>query len=183
VIGAPMHAAKGAGRVVGAAVRSVIAVVARRGSLISAVAIPLVCALTGLACDKPLACGDEVAVSDEAAAPRIIEASLPTQLAQDSWTLVLAVTFHDADADLSQGSVVFYLEREGNSAATQELLPAFKQSALDENTVDGTLTLPLRFDDDIEDGTEVDLGLQLVDGASLRSNCYGLSLAFEVNRR
>ncbi|HSI04934.1 MAG: hypothetical protein ACAI38_15555 [Myxococcota bacterium] len=145
-------------------------------------AIALVTALSGVACDKPLACGDQVAVSDQPEAPRIVEVSLPTQLAQDPWTLVLALTFHDANADLSGGSVVFYLGSEGESAATQALLPAFKLSALDEGSVDGTLTVPLRFDDDVEDGTDVDLGLQLVDGASLRSNCYGLSLAFEVNR-
>lgn len=145
-------------------------------------ALLVVATLAGVGCDKPLACGDEVAVSDAPEAPRIVEASVPAQLAEDSWTVILAVTFHDANADLSGGSVVFYLESDGDSAATQALLPAFKQSALDEAAMDGTLTLPLRFDDDVEDGTEVDLGLQLVDGASLRSNCYGLSLAFEVNR-
>ncbi len=133
-------------------------------------------------CDKPLACGDRVAVSDDPDAPRITDAALVSQLAQDSWTVILGVSFHDANADLADGSVVFYLASDGDSAATQALQPAFKLSALDEGSVDGTLTVPLRFDDDVEDSTEVDLGLQLVDGASLRSNCYGLSLAFEVNR-
>ncbi len=134
------------------------------------------------ACDKSLACGDDVAVSGQATAPRILDASVTSQLAQDPWTLVLAVTFNDANGDLADGSVVFYLARQSESAATQSLVPAFKQSALDAGAVEGTLVLPLRFDDDVEDGTEVDLGLQLVDGASLRSNCYGLSLAFEVSR-
>ena len=145
-------------------------------------AFVLAAALSAAACDKPLACGDKVAVSDDPEAPRILEATVPTQLAQDSWTLVLAVTFRDANADLAGGSVVFYLASEAESVATQALLPAFKQSALDEASTDGTLTVPLRFDDGVQDGSEVDLGLQLVDGASLRSNCYGLALAFEVNR-
>jgi hypothetical protein len=152
----------------------------RVADLAFTVALAAVC-LSG--CDKPLACGDKVAVSKAPEAPHILTASIPAQLAQDTWTLVLAVDFSDPDADLADGSVVFYLDEDSDSATSQPLRPAFKQSALEESVSDGTLILPLRFDDGINDGTNVHLGLQLVDGASLRSNCYGLEIDFEVSRR
>lgn len=140
-------------------------------------------ALAASACDGSGACGDSALVSDDPNAPRVLDAALPKQLEQDSWTLILTVDFEDANADLAEGSVVFYLGKQSDSATSQPLLPAFKQSTLEESATSGTLTVPLRFDDDISNGTKVDLGLQLVDSASLRSNCYGLALEFEVNRR
>ncbi len=139
--------------------------------------------LAASACDGSGACGDDVTVSHDANAPRVLDVSLVKQLEQDTWTLVFSIDFEDANADLDDGSVVFFLGRKSDSAATQPLLPAFKQSALEEGATSGTLILPLRFDDGISNGTKVDLGLQLVDRAALRSNCYGLALELEVNRR
>lgn len=144
----------------------------------------MVCASGGVtACNDSRACGDKLVVSSVPEAPHIASADVATQLEEDSWTLALSVDFADANADLASGSIVFYLEDQSDSATLQPLRPAFKQSALSESATSGTLVLPLRFDDGISDGANVHLGLQLVDGASLRSNCYGLALAFEVTRR
>lgn len=134
-------------------------------------------------CEQPLACGDNVRVSSDVNAPVINNVVLVDQLEQDPWTLVLTLDFRDADGNLAAGDVVFYLNNDGDSATSQSLLPTFKQSAISEEATSGTLVLPLRFDDTVGDGVEIDLGMQLVDAEVLHSNCYGLTLEFEVTGR
>lgn len=132
------------------------------------------------ACDSPMACGDKVTVSRSVEAPVIASADVASQLAQDTWTVVLGVDFTDADGDLGDGKVEFHLNDKSNAASSQPLLAVFHESAVDVGATAGSLTVPLRFDDTIRNGTDVHLGLQLIDQAGHRSNCYGLALAFEV---
>jgi hypothetical protein len=134
-----------------------------------------------LVCLRPLACGDVNAQSTDLRAPVILDADLASQLEQDPWTIVLTMDFADTDGNLAAGAITFYLGSSAGSAATQDLLSSFKQSALAETATSGTLVLPLRFDETVRNGAQVDLGMQVVDGEGLHSNCYGLTLAFEVN--
>lgn len=133
-----------------------------------------------LVCVKPLACGDVDPPSTIASAPSIVDATLASQLAEDPWTLVLTLDFSDSDGNLAAGEASFYLGGDANSRSTQPLVTAFKQSALAEDATSGQLVVPLRFDDNVRDGADVDLGIQLSDGGGLHSNCYGLTLHFEV---
>lgn len=136
------------------------------------------------ACHDREACGDHANVSSDPAAPVIDSASVVSQLAEDSWTVVFGIDYEDSSGDLSQGDVVFYLNNSASNASTQDLAPAFKQSAIAEGTPSGQLIVPVRFDSSgIHNGADVDLGLQLIDGAALHSNCYGLTLKFEVSGR
>ncbi|MBC7792733.1 MAG: hypothetical protein H7Z43_03415 [Clostridia bacterium] len=113
-------------------------------------------------------------------APTIRDGKLASQLAQDPWTLVVTLDFSDTDGNLAHGNITFYLGGSGDSAARQDLLAAFKQSVLAEDATSGRLVLPLRFDESVGDGERVNLGLQLTDEGGLHSNCYGMTLSFEV---
>jgi hypothetical protein len=148
----------------------------------SRLACVLVVALCIAGCHGHEACGGNPTVSRAEGAPVIDDASVVSQLAQDSWTVVVGIDYEDSDGDLSQGNIVFYLNDSSTGASTQPLAPAFKQSAIPEGTPSGQLIVPVRFDDSgIKDDASVDLGLQLVDGARMYSNCYGLTLKFEVS--
>lgn len=110
----------------------------------------------------------------------IVDANIAGQLDQDPWTVVLTLDFTDADGNLAAGDVAFYLERDGSSSSTQPLRGSFKQSAIAEDAREGRLVLPLRFNESLGRNASVALGLQLEDGGGLHSNCYGLTLQFEV---
>lgn len=127
------------------------------------------------------ACGD-VDASGASGAPRITKLELATQLEGDPWTTIFAASFSDRDADLAMGEARFHLNESSSPSTVQPLRDVFRQSALDEAATTGTLALALRFNPDIDDGSEVRVGLQLEDGAGHASNCYGLTLEFDVRR-
>ena len=150
--------------------------------MVSWALVPCVAALLATSCRSHDACGDNPTVSHDAGAPVINDATVVSQLAQDSWTVVVGIDYDDSDGNLSQGNAVFYLNGASTGASTLPLADAFKQSAIPPGTPSGQLIVPLRFDDtQVKDGASVDLGVQLVDGARMYSNCYGLTLKFEVS--
>ena len=104
---------------------------------------------------------------------------LAEQVPGDPWTVVFGVEFADSDQDLASGQAEFYLN-DSTSPTAQALADAFRQSGLAEATTSGSLWMALRFADNVSDGTSVRLGLQLIDGGGRRSNCFTLSLEFEV---
>lgn len=97
----------------------------------------------------------------------------------DPWELVFTVGFRDGDGDLGAGVADVYLNEKSTPTAL-ELLDLFRASAVALDSTGGTLTIPLRFSDNVGNGDKVRLGLQLVDEAGQRSNCYALDLDFEV---
>jgi hypothetical protein len=97
----------------------------------------------------------------------------------DPWELILLASFRDADGDLSPGAADVYLN-EKRTPTELTLLDLFRASAVALDSTGGTLTIPLRFSDNVGNGDKVRLGLQLVDEAGQRSNCYALDLDFEV---
>lgn len=127
------------------------------------------------------ACGD-VDASGASTAPKVTKLELATQLEGDPWTTIFAASFSDSDADLALGEARFHLNESSSPSTVQPLRDIFRQSALDESATKGTLALALRFNPDIDDGSEVRVGLQLEDGAGHASNCYGLTLEFDVRR-
>ena len=97
----------------------------------------------------------------------------------DPWELVFEAAFRDADGDLGQGVADVYLD-ESSKPIELELLDLFRASAVALDSPGGTLTIPLRFSSNVDNGDKVRLGLQLVDEAGQRSNCYALDLDFTV---
>lgn len=105
----------------------------------------------------------------------LLEGAVPS----DPWEVVFAMRFRDGDGDLGHGFVNVYLN--GNGEPTElELFDSFRQSALSLDSRSGTITLPLRFAATVQDGDHVRMGMQLLDAASHRGNCYTVELRFDV---
>ena len=138
-------------------------------------------AAAALCCVTP-ACNDSPCSDDgqlEAPAPQIDAVEvLQDRVPGDPWELVFVVRFGDADGDLEPGHAEVFLG--SNAPTTLELNEIFRQSALAPTSTSGLLTLPLRFSDTVRDGTDVRMGLQLVDEAARRGNCYSMDLHFTV---
>jgi hypothetical protein len=113
-------------------------------------------------------------------APIITDFSLVETLKGDPWTLIFSLSFTDSNGDLGQlGKAEIFLN--GNDTPERiELQEIFSQSAVESGATEGTLALPLRFGESLADGTQVNLGLQILDANSFRSNCFSLDLFFEV---
>ncbi len=124
-------------------------------------------------------CGDNEP-TDDVNTPVVDNFWVPdSQIPGDPWTVLFGVDFTDPDGDLSAGVAEFFLNS-GTSPAVQILSDAFRQSGVTLDETLGTAWMALRFSDTMDDGTNVRLGLQLVDGAGNRSNCYTLELKFDV---
>jgi hypothetical protein len=104
---------------------------------------------------------------------------LEQQIPGDPWTVLFGVDYTDDDGDLGTGSAEFYLN-ESKDAAVQDMVDAFRQSGVQPGQTSGSVWMALRFSDTVDDGTHVTLGLQLVDAAGHRSNCYTVELRFDV---
>ena len=115
-----------------------------------------------------------------AEAPVITDFNLVDTLNGDPWTLIFSVAFTDSNGDLGKlGKAELFLN--GNDEPERiDLEEIFSQSAVASDATEGTLAVPLRFGETVTDGTQVNLGLQLLDANSFRSNCYSLELFFEV---
>ena len=113
-------------------------------------------------------------------APVITDFSLVDTLNGDPWTLIFSVAFTDTNGDLGKlGKAELFLN--GNDQPERiGLAEIFSQSAIAPDAVEGTLAVPLRFGETVSNGTVVNLGLQLLDANSFRSNCYSLELFFDV---
>jgi len=119
------------------------------------------------------------AASDLDTAPRLTEFDLDSQLAGDPWTAIFALTFEDNDGDLGNGNAEFFLNG-GPGATVVPLFDLFRQSSLPLDATAGRIAVPLRFREDVQDGAGVKIGVQVVDLAATRSNCYSLELSFAV---
>jgi hypothetical protein len=132
------------------------------------------------------ACGDEYCAGLEAngePGTPAVESFwvLEHQIEGDPWTVLFGADFTDEDGDLGGGVAEFYLNQSAKPAV-QEMEDAFRQSGVQEGETAGSVWMALRFADTIEDGTGVTLGLQLVDAAGHRSNCYTVELRFDVEQ-
>jgi hypothetical protein len=105
---------------------------------------------------------------------------LDQQVPGDPWTVLYGVDFTAPEGTLGNGQAEFFLNND-NTPTTQELADAFRQSGVALTETTGSLWMALRFASDVKDGTKVRLGLQLVDPAGDRSNCYTLDLEFSVS--
>jgi hypothetical protein len=145
-------------------------------------ALLLACCVAGstAACGPEKACGDQTEGSSAGDAPHIDDLRLAGQLEEDPWTMVLSLEFEDSDGNLGTGAATFYLNHSSQPSTRQEMRDAFRQNALPSDTRSGTLVMPLRFGDTIDDGAQVDLGVQLEDADRQRSNCYAVRLDFAV---
>jgi hypothetical protein len=139
-------------------------------------------ALPLLAFASAAACAEDrctTSPSGDDTAPVIEQFDLLGQLEGDPWTLVFGTSFADSSGDLGGGHAEFSLN--GKSSGSQlELDEIFRQSGIDPASKAGRMAFPLRFADSVQDGSEVWLGLQLVDAEDQRSNCSAMKLHFAV---
>lgn len=146
-----------------------------------------VCATLG-----PVGCGDDecqAPISDAADAPRIDDMRLIGQLTSDSfpvqsddpWLVILGTQFRDNDGDLGAGEARFFMGDETQPSLTQDMQTVFLQSGVTPDATRGEVWVSLRFSETTPDGTRARLGMQLVDAAAQRSNCYSLELSFDVS--
>ncbi len=150
------------------------------GAWAAAIAVTLGAMLSG--CEGTRCGGNE---RDEAAdAPVLLSFYMldeTRQIPDDPWTVVFGAEFEDPDANLAAGAAEFYLNA-NPEPATQPMDQVFRQSGIAAGEPRGAFWATLRFaEETVDDGTRVRLGLQLIDGAELRSNCFTLELAFDVN--
>lgn len=129
----------------------------------------------------PARCNGQDADST-AGAPRVSRFYvLDQQVPGDPWTVVFGVDFEDSEGDLGGGLAELYMNSATEPSPTQALAEVMAQSGLPQNATSGSFWMRLRFDEStIEDGTSVWLGLQLLDSAGRRSNCYSVELEFDV---
>ncbi len=144
--------------------------------------IPPVLALLAPACGSST-CGGQ-ARSDDAGAPEVSSffvLSEDRQIPGDPWTVLFGIDFLDPNGDLGEsGAAEFYLNSNPEPTA-QPLDRVFRQNGLQPSATEGAFWVTLRFAEaTVDDGTRVRLGVQLIDGALLRSNCYTLDLEFDV---
>jgi hypothetical protein len=133
-------------------------------------------ALALVACGPP-PCPEVATEADTA--PVLTEFDVFSQLADDPWTVVFVISFEDSDGDVGVGAAEFFLN--GNTSATAvPMFDLFRQSSLPVDATSGRIAIPLRFREDVQDGAGVKIGVQVVDGAASRSNCYSLDLSFAV---
>ena len=117
--------------------------------------------------------------SSEATAPKITAFNFVRQTPSDPWMLIFATGFADSDGDLGAGHAEVFLD--GTAAlGSVGLADLFEQSELDTHATSGTVGVPLRFNDQIRDGRQVSVQIQVSDAAAHRSNCYESRLKFSV---
>jgi hypothetical protein len=103
-----------------------------------------------------------------------------SQIPGDPWTILFGVDFEDQNGDLAAGSAESYLN-DSTTAATQTLDQVFRQSGLVADATSGSMWITLRFaENTVDNGARIKLGLQLIDAADQRSNCFTLDLEFAV---
>lgn len=110
----------------------------------------------------------------------ITDFGLYGQLDGDPWTLIFEIAFDDRDGDLGDGKADFYLGGQAGAGASINLRDPFRQSALPLNATSGRFGVALRFGDTVSDGSNLLMGLQLLDAAGRRSNCYSTTVTFSV---
>jgi hypothetical protein len=144
--------------------------------------IPAALALVAPACGTNT-CGGK-APTDNANAPTVSSFSVLSkdqQIPGDPWTVVFGVHFADLDGDLGVGGRAEFYLNSNVEPMDHELDQVFRQNGLLSNATEGAFWVHLRFAEaTVDDGTQVRLGIQLVDTADLRSNCYTLDLKFDV---
>lgn len=139
-----------------------------------------------LATGGNIACGSEVICATEGdvgveGAPVLKSFSLVGQLEGDPWTVILSAEFEDTNGNLGpDGDVELFLG--GNfQAPALPVVDAMNAAQIDADAVSGRLAMPVRFSEGVSDGSTAILGIQVVDGSGLRSNCLGVELEFSVD--
>lgn len=132
------------------------------------------------------ACGSEVICASEGdvgvdGAPVLRSFGLASQLEGDPWTVILSADFEDSDGNLGpDGSVELFLGGTFQAPALP-VIDAMNAAQIDSEAVAGRLAMPVRFSEGVSDGSTAILGIQVVDGSGLRSNCLGVELEFSVD--
>jgi len=144
--------------------------------------LPAALALIAPACGSNT-CGGQARTEDgnAPAVTRFYVLSEDKQIPGDPWTVLFGVEFNDITGDLGPGGRAEFYLNSNTEASEQELDRVFRQNGLLPGATEGAFWVYLRFaEETVDDGTQVRLGVQLVDAAELRSNCYTLDLEFDV---
>ena len=133
-----------------------------------------------------LGCGTDAVCASEGdsgvdGAPRLTDFALAGQLEGDPWTIILSADFEDSDGNLGpDGDVELFLG--GNfQAPALPVIDAMNAAQVAPDANSGRLAMPVRFSEGVSNGSTAILGIQVVDGSGLRSNCLGVELEFSVD--
>ena len=125
-----------------------------------------ICFLISVVC---VGCGEEmvcagVRASSVVGSPQITQFSLKRQEKADPWSSVFSLSFTDMDGDLAQGKLHLYLDARKEPTIKQSMSSLMLQSRVSVREREGTIGIPVRFSDQIIDGSIVRVGAQLIDG-------------------
>ncbi|MEO1484032.1 MAG: hypothetical protein AAFU77_18125, partial [Myxococcota bacterium] len=148
--------------------------------------VPFVSVVAVLVAAGQAACGfdacGEAAESTASTAPRLENLRFANQLDGDPWTLVFGAQFTDVDGDLQPGFAEFHLNGATEPSGRFPLESVFRQSALPPDAQGGELALTLRLVRPVDDGSDLRVGLRLIDSAGQPSNCYPVEVEFSVSQ-
>ena len=136
--------------------------------------------LSALGCGSEVICASEGDIGIEGA-PMLTDFSLVGQLEGDPWTIILSADFEDSDGNLGpDGDVELFLGGTFQAPALP-VSDAMNAAQVAPDALSGRLAMPVRFSEGVSDGSTALLGIQVVDGSGLRSNCLGVELEFSVD--
>lgn len=132
-----------------------------------------------MACDRA-PCAGLHPPSHRKNAPHIVSVSALTQDVIDPWSLVFELVFAAPNGDASDGSLDLFV---GASAPVSlPLKPYFGPSGVALDAKSGRLAVPIHLASSaVQDDSLFRLGMQLVDGSNLYSNCMTLELHMLVD--
>lgn len=113
-------------------------------------------------------------------APVLVDVELANQLEGDPSTLVFAAEFSDSDGNVGTGDALVHLNGATDPSLSVALPDVFRQSALAVDARAGLLSLTLRLTEVVDDGSDLRVGLRLVDGDGQASNCFPVEVEFSV---
>jgi len=118
--------------------------------------------------------------SESEVAPIIESFSMVGQLDDDPWTVIFKLSFRDLDGNVGKlGSLKVFLNSDKELDAL-ELRDLFQASRIELESKAGDMALPLRFEHSQPESARVLVGVQLVDGDGLRSQCASLDLSLII---
>ena len=136
--------------------------------------------ISALGCGSEVICASEGDIGIEGA-PILTDFTLVSQLEGDPWTIILSADFEDSDGNLGpDGDVELFLGGTFQAPALP-VSDAMNAAQVAPDALSGRLAMPVRFSEGVSDGSTALLGIQVVDGSGLRSNCLGVELEFSVD--
>lgn len=113
-------------------------------------------------------------------APRVSALEFVGQSPHNTMVLVFDVSFEDSDADLADGTLTVFVNGRATSAGPRAMRDVFVENDLEPAVVRGKLSVSLELswssDAVPENGSQFELGVELIDGAGRSSGVHNQRL-------